>query len=180
MDGLSVVVKWDATDENADRAAARRQASVARAAAVPGGCVFFGFMKWKLITMGKPALEYARVGADEYVRRLQRQTDFTWQVVKGLPREKPAGHFWVVLDERGVQLTTGELRARVDGWEMGAVKHVSVLIGGSDGHDDGTRARADLVLGLSRLTLQHELALVVFLEALYRVYTMKRGEPYHR
>lgn len=137
-------------------------------------------MKWNLLTIGKPALEYARLGADEYLRRLQRQTDFTWQVVKALPAVKPAGHFWLVLDERGAQLTTAELRKKVDTWELAAVKQITVLIGGSDGHDEATRARADLVLGLSSLTLQHELALVVFLEALYRVYTLKRGEPYHR
>jgi len=137
-------------------------------------------MKWNLLTIGKPALEYARLGADEYRHRLQRQTDFTWQVVKALPAAKPAGHFWLVLDERGAQLTTAEFRKKVDAWELAAVKQISVLIGGSDGHDEATRARADLVLGLSSLTLQHELALVVFLEALYRVYTLKRGEPYHR
>lgn len=137
-------------------------------------------MKWNMLTVGKPALEYARLGAEEYLRRLQRQTDFTWSVVKALPAVKPAGHFWLVLDERGAQLTTAAFRQKVDGWEMGAVKHITVLIGGSDGHDDATRARADMVLGLSTLTLQHELAVVVFLEALYRVYTLKRGEPYHR
>ena len=145
-----------------------------------GARVILSLMKWKLLTIGKPALEYARLGADEYVRRLQRQTDFSWQVVKVLPTEKPAGHFWLVLDERGAALTTMALREKVDGWEMAAVKHITVMIGGSDGHDQATRARADLVLGLSALTLQHELALVVFLEALYRVYTLKRGEPYHR
>ena len=30
------------------------------------------------------------------------------------------------------------------------------------------------------LTLQHELALLVAVEQVYRVYTIKRGEPYHR
>lgn len=137
-------------------------------------------MKWNLITIGKPALEYARSGAEEYLRRLRKQTDFTWSVVKSLPAAKPAGQFWIVLDERGAQLTTDALRRKVDAWEMTGTKEIVVLIGGADGHSDTTRSRADLLLGLSALTLQHELALVVFLEALYRVYTLKRGEPYHR
>jgi 23S rRNA (pseudouridine1915-N3)-methyltransferase len=137
-------------------------------------------MKWNIITIGKPSLEFARLGADEYLHRLKRQTDFTWSTVKELPARKTPSQLWIVLDERGVQLTTQALRQKVYAWEMAAVKQVTVLIGGADGHDDATRAQADLVLGLSALTLQHELALVVFLEAIYRVYTLKRGEPYHR
>ena len=38
----------------------------------------------------------------------------------------------------------------------------------------------DHLVALSGFTLQHELALVVLLEQLYRVYTVLRGEPYHR
>ncbi len=137
-------------------------------------------MKWRVLTVGKPALEYARLGAEEYARRLRRQADFEWQTVKTLPTDKPAGGFWLVLDERGEALTTEALRKRVDHWEMSAVKSVTVLIGGANGHAEATREQADCLLQLSALTLQHELALVVFLEALYRVHTLKRGEPYHR
>lgn len=137
-------------------------------------------MKWKLLTVGKPALAYARLGADEYLRRLRRAADVTWTVCSTLPSTKPPKEFWLVLDERGESLTTTAFRQRVDQWELAAVKQISVLIGGSEGHSESTRRQADAVLALSPLTLQHELALVVFLEALYRVYTLKRGEPYHR
>lgn len=137
-------------------------------------------MKWNLITIGKPALEYARLGADEYLKRLHKQTDIKWTIVKSLPEAKSTGQFWIVLDERGAQLTTDGLRRKVDALEMTSHKEIVVLIGGANGHSDATRTRADLLLGLSTLTLQHEMALVVFLEALYRVYTLKRGEPYHR
>ena len=46
---------------------------------------------------------------------------------------------------------------------MAAVKHITVMIGGSDGHDQSTRARADLVLGLSALTLQRNSFLKILL-----------------
>ena len=56
----------------------------------------------------------------------------------------------------------------------------SLIIGGADGHTKSLREEADLLISFGRLTLQHELALVAAVEQVYRVYTVKRGEPYHR
>ena len=39
---------------------------------------------------------------------------------------------------------------------------------------------ADCIISLGKMTIQHELALLVAVEQIYRVYTIKRGEPYHR
>ncbi len=37
-----------------------------------------------------------------------------------------------------------------------------------------------MVLALSKLTMQHELALIVLLEQIYRLACIKTGSPYHR
>ena len=63
---------------------------------------------------------------------------------------------------------------------MRGEKRATYHIGASDGHTPQLRNEADLVWALSPLTLQHELALVVLLEQLYRVDTIQKGEPYHR
>jgi 23S rRNA (pseudouridine1915-N3)-methyltransferase len=60
------------------------------------------------------------------------------------------------------------------------VKSVALLIGGADGHGPELRSRADWVWSLGRLTFQHELALVLVVEQLYRAYAIKGGLPYHR
>jgi 23S rRNA (pseudouridine1915-N3)-methyltransferase len=55
-----------------------------------------------------------------------------------------------------------------------------LIIGGAEGHAPPLRDGADWLWALSRLTLQHELALVFALEQLYRAYTINAGLPYHR
>ena len=62
----------------------------------------------------------------------------------------------------------------------GDVKTVAFLIGAADGHNEALRSACDLLLALSPFTLQHELALLVLLEQLYRVASLKSGSPYHR
>jgi 23S rRNA (pseudouridine1915-N3)-methyltransferase len=145
-------------------------------------------MRHVVVAVGRPALPFARDGAAEYLKRLERYTRPELQLVKDGPPPKveerllaaSAGAVRVVLDERGEAHATDSFRQLIDRWESAGHKAVAYLIGGADGHSQTLRDRADLVLALSPLTMQHELALVVLLEQLYRVYTMKRGEPYHR
>ncbi len=145
-------------------------------------------MQWSIIVVGKPALSFAAQGVEEYLGRLRRYTKAELIFLKEGPRavlaeryaQAAAGAVRLVLDERGELPTTEQFRQRVDRWELSGIKKVAVLIGPADGHTEAMRQSADWLVALSRLTLQHELALVVALEQLYRVYTLKKGEPYHR
>lgn len=147
-------------------------------------------MIWRFITIGKPALAYARAGVDDYRQRLSRYTQLEFLQARERGQEENSRQLFklsepsslrVVLDERGRDLSTAELVRQINDWEqLGSVKSVALLIGGADGHTSEIRASAADVWRLSALTLQHELALLVLLEALYRAYTIKRGEPYHR
>lgn len=145
-------------------------------------------MNWKIAAVGTPSLGYAKAGIDEYMRRLVRYGRVELDYVREGPRPQveerlaraAAGGKRIVMDERGKQMTTEELRQLVDRWEMAGEKRITLVIGGADGHSEEFRSSADAVWGLSRLTLQHELALVVLLEQIYRVGTMRKGEPYHR
>ena len=145
-------------------------------------------MKHQVIVAGKPALSYAKDGTAEYLKRLRRYGTYELKHIKDGSsenvsqrlREASEGTLRIVMDERGENLTTDALTAKVKQWEMRGVKRASYLIGASDGHTQQLRNEADLIWALSPLTLQHELALVVLLEQLYRVATIQRGEPYHR
>lgn len=146
-------------------------------------------MKWRLLAIGKPALPFARAGIAEYEKRLRRYapTELVY-APKDLGSEANGAHLLkssegslrLVLDERGDDWTTETFANRIADWQLGGVKRVAVLVGGAEGHTAETRVYADHVLRLSAFTLQHELALLVFMEQLYRVHTWLKGEPYHR
>ncbi len=145
-------------------------------------------MNHEIIVAGKPALKYAKDGTAEYLKRLTRYAKYKLTHIKDGSSEDVSerlykaseGSIRVVIDERGASLTTTKLVELYNKWEMRGTKKVTFLIGASDGHTQKLRDQADLVLSLSALTLQHELALVVLLEQVYRLATIKRGEPYHR
>jgi 23S rRNA (pseudouridine1915-N3)-methyltransferase len=145
-------------------------------------------MRWRILAIGKPRLAFARAGIEEYAARIQPFAPLEVEYLKASAREaesaalaeRGAGCFRIVLDERGEEITSRALAERINAWEHARHKTIALLIGGADGHTDALRAASDWRWSLSRLTLQHELALVVLLEQLYRAYTIKAGLPYHR
>ena len=146
-------------------------------------------MQIRVIVAGKPALAYAKSGVDEYLKRLARFGGYEMVIIKAGSQdevsarllEKSQGCFRIALDERGESLSTRKFAARLDSLAMrGDVKSVAFLIGAADGHNAELRGACDILLTLSSFTLQHELALLVLLEQLYRVASLKSGSPYHR
>lgn len=146
-------------------------------------------MRIRILVAGKPALAYAKTGVSEYLKRLGRyghcevvhlKAGDSESVSKAL-LERSEGDYRIAMDERGKALDTAGWAKRFESLELrGEIKAVSFLIGAADGHSESLRNSSDEVWCLSKLTLQHELALVVLLEQLYRVATLRRGEPYHR
>lgn len=135
-------------------------------------------MRLRVVAVGKPRLAYARLGVEEYAKRIGRYAPLEVLFVKEedlLP--KAEGHRKVVLDERGKLLSTEGFLRLLQGWEG---EKVAFLVGGAEGHKEAVREAADFLLSLSPLTLQHELALLVLMEQLYRVLTLRAGHPYHR
>jgi len=146
-------------------------------------------MRIRILAAGKPALAYAKSGVEEYLKRLGRYGSYDLEYLKAGDSasvsaallERSAGNYRIAMDERGDALATQAWADKFAALEMrGDVKAVSFLIGASDGHTPDLRQNCDTVWCLSKLTMQHELALVVLLEQLYRVATFRRGEPYHR
>ncbi len=85
----------------------------------------------------------------------------------------------VLLDERGKQLTSKLLAARLTDWQTDG-RDLCFVIGGPDGVSDLVRQRADMVWSLSQLTLPHGMARALLSEQLYRAWSLQTGHPYHR
>lgn len=86
----------------------------------------------------------------------------------------------VLLDERGRQLGSDELAALLGSWRDEGVREARFMIGAADGHGEGERAAADLLLGFGKATWPHLLARAMLVEQLYRATTILAGHPYHR
>ena len=92
----------------------------------------------------------------------------------------PNGAKVVVLDERGVNISSVELAQKVENWLNNGCSEICFLIGGADGHLQSTRDKADLILSFGKLTLPHMLMRAVLAEQIYRIQTIINHHPYHR
>jgi len=142
---------------------------------------------WRIVAVGKPKLEFARLGIAEYAARLEKFGEVEFVAVKASNKDQESaalleksGGFRLVLDGRGKALTSEALSDKVRDIRESGRSVCSVIVGGADGLSATVTSRADLLWALGPLTLQHEMALLLALEQLYRAHTILAGFPYHR
>ena len=87
------------------------------------------------------------------------------------------GSIWT-LDEVGKEMTSQEFADQLSSLKDSGESVIFVL-GGAFGLDNRIRDRADHIIALSKMTLQHELCRIVFLEQLYRAMQIQQGSGYH-
>jgi 23S rRNA (pseudouridine1915-N3)-methyltransferase len=142
-------------------------------------------MKLHIITIGQPKLTYAKQGWEEYWNRLKHYHQLR---VTHIPdKHNDAEHFLaaagsaykIALVIEGTQLTSPELATYLEKRALDG-REVCLLIGGPDGLPASVIAAADFQLSFGKLTLPHDLAMIVLLESLYRASTINSGHPYHR
>lgn len=124
---------------------------------------------------------------DEYVKRSgwivvikEKDNASQEEEAKFLQGNIPSGAKVVVLDERGENMKSLELAAKIENWILNGCSEICFLIGGADGHLQSTRDRADLLLSFGKLTLPHMLMRAVLAEQIYRIQTIVNHHPYHR
>ena len=155
-------------------------------------------MHIRLIAVGDRQPSWVDDAFDGYAQRLPRQWKFRLDAIAVAQRSKKmdaaaaveaegqkvlrlvkAAEHVIVLDERGAQVSSIGLAEKLSSWQTSG-RDLSFVIGGPEGVSKAITARADFRLALSRLTLPHGLARVLFVEQLYRAWTVSTAHPYHR
>ena len=142
-------------------------------------------MKIHIITIGQPKLPYATSGWQEYWSRLKHYHDL--RVTHISDKNNDAKHileaagssYKIILEITGKEFSSPELAGFLEKRALDG-REICLLIGGPDGLPTEVREAADYAWSFGRLTLPHDLAMVVLLEALYRASTINAGQPYHR
>jgi 23S rRNA (pseudouridine1915-N3)-methyltransferase len=87
--------------------------------------------------------------------------------------------FLVLLDEKGKSFTSVEFSDFIQKKEIQSIKKLIFLVGGAYGFDERLYERANDKISLSNMTFSHQLIRLIFMEQLYRAYTIQHNFPYH-
>ena len=135
---------------------------------------------------------------DRYVSRLKHYCSLEIEVLKTPKQFKKLGQnelksaegklilesltvqdYLILLDERGTEFTSIAFSEKLQKWLNGGHRRIVFLIGGAFGFSDDVYQRADFKLGLSKMTLTHQMVRLFFTEQLYRGFTILKNEKYH-
>jgi 23S rRNA (pseudouridine1915-N3)-methyltransferase len=155
-------------------------------------------MKFTLLVVGRTVEKHYITAIDDYVARTKHFISFDMEVIPELKNTKSmdtltqkqkegelilksfqAGDHIVLLDDKGAHYTSEELATWVDKRTMQSNKRVVFVIGGPYGFSKEVYAKANEKLSLSKMTFSHQMVRLIFVEQLYRAYTIIKGIPYH-
>lgn len=144
-------------------------------------------MKIKVAWIGKTKEAAIESLSDQYLKRLSRYCEIDGASLKdepallklSAPQARPVRHTLVLLDSRGKQFSSEELAKFIAEYQHHNSMPLLFAVGPADGFSENARKAANLSISLGKMTLAHELARVVFLEQLYRAFTILTGHPYH-
>ena len=115
-------------------------------------------MQIRIVAVGQRITEWAQSAVSDYLSRFPRD-------------------FRVELREIRTEPRAGQTPARLMAAEA---EPILAVIGGPDGLAPEVKARANLTIRLSSMTLPHAFARVMLSEQIYRAWSILAGHPYHR
>jgi 23S rRNA (pseudouridine1915-N3)-methyltransferase len=112
-----------------------------------------------------------------YTKPEEMRKDETDRVITRLRKASKA--YTILLDEGGKQLTSIQFSELISKQQSAGMSTLRFIVGGAFGVERGLHNEVDYILSLSVMTFPHQLVRIIFLEQLYRAFTILRGEGYH-
>lgn len=154
-------------------------------------------MKIIFLEVGKTVNANLKRMIDDYASRLSHYTKFQTKDIPELKSTKNLteqqqktlegqlilsnvnqSDFLVLLDERGKQYRSLDFASQMEKW-MNQGRDIIFLVGGPYGFSEEVYKRANALISLSIMTFSHQMIRLLFVEQLYRAFTILNNEPYH-
>ena len=155
-------------------------------------------MTIKLIAIGKTDHDQLQQLIAEYQKRLGHYVKFEIELIPDIKNAKnlseaqqkqkegelilkklqPSDQL-VLLDERGKSYTSVQFSEFLQKKMNSGIKTLVFVIGGPYGFSEAVYAKATGKVSLSAMTFSHQMIRLLFVEQLYRAFTILRNEPYH-
>lgn len=155
-------------------------------------------MKIKLLYVGKEHADVFQDAILQYQEKLKFYNPFEMVAIPYLKNTKSlsveeqkkkegelilkkidAGDFVILMDEFGKEFTSVGFSELIQQQLNSGIKTLVFVIGGAYGFSQEVFARAQRKISLSQMTFPHLLTRLIFVEQLYRAFTILRKEPYH-
>jgi len=151
----------------------------------------------RLICIGKTNKDYLIKGEAEYIKRIRRYVKFEMLSLNDVKKKFSSNtelmkaeaalflakikdqDFVIGLDEKGKTFGSVHFAEFVNKRMSHSSGDIVFVIGGAYGFDETLRKRFNKTLSLSNLTFSHQMVRMIFLEQLYRCFTILHNEPYH-
>uniref|UniRef100_A0A7N0UX99 RNA methyltransferase At5g10620 n=1 Tax=Kalanchoe fedtschenkoi TaxID=63787 RepID=A0A7N0UX99_KALFE len=151
----------------------------------------------RVLTVGKTRSPGVQLLLDEYTEKLKCYSSFEVLQIRSNPKKAQdttvqireediavmstiGSSDWVVLlDEHGNELRSEEMAELIARAGNTGASRLSFCIGGPYGHGPLLRERANVSVRLSSMVLNHQIALLVLIEQIYRAWTILKGQKYH-
>ena len=155
-------------------------------------------MKITLLAVGRTVDKNIIAGIEEYTRRVQHFTQFSMEIIPELKNARKlseaqqkelegedilkninSGDHVVLLDEGGKEFRSTEFASWIEHKQTISTKRLVFVVGGPYGFSQKVYSAANEKLSLSRMTFSHQMIRLLFVEQLYRAYTIINNLPYH-
>ena len=151
-------------------------------------------MNITLICTGRTSEKYVSEGMSIYLERLKHyckfnlieieagkgnETEIRKKETESLLKRVGEKDFLILLDEKGKEMTSSGFAELVKHHQNISTKNIVFVIGGAYGFSEEVYKRSNSKMALSKMTFPHQLVRIIFLEQIYRAFTILKGEKYH-